>query len=166
MVSTLLAGDGNIEDEMDAPRSIPLHGVERRALDGVSVLLRSLLEPREKRRAESISLHLQSRACVPDWGEAVKVDGRHIARGFERSVEVLLRIEMAHDDSVRDPLGHDRAAVAKAGIDGDSIQPAVLPQVVERNRVHLACDDPCGSRVNSDREAEVPDPGEEVDNGL
>jgi len=42
----------------------------------------------------------------------------------------------------------------------------VVLQIVERDRVRLAGDDPFGFRVEGDREAEVSNPREEIDNGL
>src|SRR5438093_8816684 len=166
MLSTLLAGNGNIEDEVGPPRPIPFHGAERCVLNGVSGPLRSPFEGLEERRAESFPLHVAPLVCMRDRYETVNVDGPRIAGRLNRSVEVVLRTEVAHDDPVRDSLGRDGAAVAEARVYRRAVQSAVLPQVLERNRVHLARHNPRGPGVNGDREAELPDPGKEVDDRL
>ena len=85
--------------------------------------------------------------------EAMDMERGPVSHGFEGGVKIPVRVEMAQDHAVGDPLGSRRATVPEAGVDRSrTVHANVLREIMERGRVHLAGDDLRWLRVDGDGE--------------
>src|SRR3989304_94550 len=96
-------------------------------------------------------------------GQAVVEDPAFLPERRDPHVEVVARVEVAHDDPVRDTTGGGLATIAEERDDvRRPIQTDILDEISEGDGIDLACEHGRRPGTDRDRQGKISDPRKEI----